>query len=264
MISVVLSDFFLSLRWRFLTKDKISLLASFEAIGISAFLNFLLPAKAGELSKIVYLKKFYNYRASRAMAVLFMERVFDVLLLGLLAMLTAIFLLDLEHSALYSTLLVVSIIAGFFLLKFIPLKKVFILVPNKVLRNFLFKTYKYTYELHSKEDLIKNFFYSALVWASYLMTTYLFFVCVAGFELDLGMVLIVFVISSVAMSLPLLPGGIGTYQAGVVFALGLYGVGKEEALVSGVVIHLLMLIPSFLIAWYVFVNKNIGIGFFKQ
>lgn len=264
MFSVVVSDLFLSLRWRFLTKNKISLIGSFEAIGISAFLNFILPAKTGEISKILYLKKFYNFKATKATAVLLMERVFDVLLLAVMTMLTAFYLMKIDNALEYSIEIILIIVVALFLLKFKGIKKIIGFLPNQKLRLFAFRTFKHIFQINKKEDLIGNFIYSLFVWLSYFITVYIFLDFVAGFNLDLKEVFIVFVVSSIAMSIPLLPGGVGTYQAGVVFALGLYGIGKEDALLVGILIQLYNLVPSFLVAYYIMEKKGITIKGFSK
>ncbi len=263
MVSVVVSDFFLSLRWRFLTGDKISLLASFEAIGISGFLNFILPAKTGELSKIVYLKKFYGFRTSNTTAVLVMERVFDVVILAFVTLATTLFLFQIEGALKYSAAIFTVFTLFLLFLRSNGIKKIIGLLPNQRLRVFVFRTFKLTLTLSNRKILTYNFIYSILVWMSYFFTVYLFLIYVADFHLTLQETFIVFVISSVALSLPLLPGGVGTYQAGVVFALGLYGVGKEEALLSAVFLQVFMLIPSFLIAFYILVKKDITLKSLK-
>ncbi|MCV6607977.1 MAG: flippase-like domain-containing protein [Campylobacterales bacterium] len=264
MLSVVLSDYFLSLRWQFLTKFKISLMASFEAIGISAFLNFILPAKTGELSKIVYLKKFYKFRSSNATAILVMERVFDVLILGIITLIMALYLLEIEGAVRYSLITVLVVLLFFAMLRSKGVRKLIRFIPNQKLRHFVFRTFKHTFLISEKKDLMKNFFYSLLVWMSYFLTVYLFLVYVAGFMLTLQQVFIIFVISSVAMSIPLLPGGIGTYQAGVVFALGIYGIGKEEALLAGILLQIYNLVPSFIVAVYIIERKGISLKSFKN
>jgi uncharacterized membrane protein YbhN (UPF0104 family) len=66
------------------------------------------------------------------------------------------------------------------------------------------------------------------------------------------------------MSIPIMPGGVGTYQASIIFALGLYNINKEEALIAGITLHLIFLIPSFLAALVVIENKNLSIESLKE
>ena len=108
------------------------------------------------------------------------------------------------------------------------------------------------------------FVYSSIVWISYFLTAYVFLVYVADFNLTLLQVLVVFIISSIAMSIPIMPGGVGTYQASIIFALDLYSINKEEALIAGIMLHLILLIPSFLAALVVIENKNLSIESLKE
>ena len=65
--------------------DRISEIKFLELIVISGLLNFILPAKLGEISKIAYLKKVYKLRVSHGTHLLIFERLLDIVLLAILA-----------------------------------------------------------------------------------------------------------------------------------------------------------------------------------
>jgi uncharacterized membrane protein YbhN (UPF0104 family) len=95
------------------------------------------------------------------------------------------------------------------------------------------------------------------LWLLYFTVTAAFLAFAADINLTLAEYFVVFVVSSVAMSIPLAPAGTGTYHAGLMFALGLYGVGKEEALATAFVLHLVQVAPPMLVAVLVFWSKNL-------
>lgn len=264
MCSVVLSDLVLSLRWQKLGQNKFSLLESFEAIGISAFLNFILPAKLGELSKIIYLKKVYGFNANNTFSVLILERVFDVLFLGFFSMMIATIFLN-NALILESSLVFIGLTALFFILvKSKKFKKLLKKITSKVVRANLLKIVSNLEKALNRRTFTTTLLLTLLVWVTYFLTVFIFLKFATSFNLTFIEIFTVFVISSIAMSIPLLPGGVGTYQAGIVFALGLYGVGKEEALMIGLVLHLMILIPSVIVVLFILFNKNISLSMFYK
>ena len=152
----------------------------------------------------------------------------------------------------------------------------FSLIKNQAINNFINRFFtnslaKFLIEvkdgLSSQINIFKIIFsilYTLIVWLSFFLTVYLFLNYATDFNLPIEAIFSVFVISSIAMSLPLVPGGVGVYQAGVVFALGLFEVPQEEALVAGIALHLILFIPSFAAAIFVFENKRINLRSFKE
>ena len=257
MLSVLLSDLLLALRWKFLTKNKLSFIASFQTIAVGAFLNFFAPAKLGEVSKILYPKVYYGCKTHKMGAVLIFERVFDVLFLALLSLFGVSYLFSL---ALSNYLLIVFLILGIFfgLLKIQNIKFLFIVFPKKI-RKFMYKIFLSLKLLGNFKTYLGTFVLTFLIWVSYFLTFFIFINYAMGIELSILQILSIFIISSVAMSIPLAPGGAGTFQAGIVFAFSLYGVSKEEALGAGILLHFFMLFVSFLVALIIIKKKKINL-----
>jgi len=264
MLSVLLSDFVLGVRWRYLSHYQCSLLASFECIVISGLLNFILPAKLGELSKVVYLKKVYKLRISHGTQLVIFERLLDVLFLGVLASYVVVDLFNDVNIYLYYTvivavlgLLVMAIKSNWIisLTKKIPIQKLvtLLLEVKQGLSNQL-----------NFNRVVKSLVLTFTVWVSFFITIYLFLNFSTNFQLSVEDIFVVFVISSIAMSIPLTPGGAGIYQVGIVYALGLYGIGQEEALAAGIMLHLILLIPSLLAAFFVLEWKGISLRGLKS
>jgi uncharacterized membrane protein YbhN (UPF0104 family) len=52
---------------------------------------------------------------------------------------------------------------------------------------------------------------------------------------------------------------VGVFEAAVVFALGLFGVDKEQALAAGVVLHMLQYIPVTLLGVLILAKSGLNI-----
>jgi len=264
MLSVVLSDFALSLRWKFLTKNECSLIASFEAAIMSGFFNFILPAKLGELSKVIYLKKIYGFNINNSLSLLILERLYDVLILAILTLFASTIFSNNPDIQDYAFLVFFIIILALILLKTNYTSLIIQYIPIRYIRVYFKKMRKNIIKHLYMKNIILIFMYTIIVWLSYFLTIFIFLIYVAEFDLSFIQTLIVFVISSIAMAIPLMPGGAGTYQASIIFALGLYGIPKEDALIASIALHIMLLIPSFLMAIFILSNKNLSLDSFKK
>jgi uncharacterized membrane protein YbhN (UPF0104 family) len=80
-----------------------------------------------------------------------------------------------------------------------------------------------------------------------------------GLDLSITQLFIATMVSFIAFSIPLLPAGSGTFQAGIIFILTQYGVIKEEALMGSIILQLLMVLPSSIISLAILQKKSLSI-----
>jgi uncharacterized protein (TIRG00374 family) len=259
IILVLASDLVLALRWRSLSKNSCSLMASFESIVFSVFANTLLPAKLGEVAKLFYLKKLYNIKLSHGFSLMLTERFFDVLILGILVVLSAQVYWDDKSVQLFGWLIILCIVSVFFLIKSPVARKMIHYMPTPFLRKWLVRLYHHFKVVLAKESILTLTFWSILLWLSYIATTMLFFYGVMGLDLSITQLFIATMVSFIAFSIPLLPAGSGTFQAGIIFILTQYGVTKEEALMGSIVLQLLMVLPSSIISLAILQKKSLSI-----
>jgi uncharacterized protein (TIRG00374 family) len=258
IILVLASDLVLALRWRSLSKNSCSLMASFESIVFSVFANTLLPAKLGEVAKLFYLKKLYNIKLSHGFSLMLTERFFDVLILGILVVLSAQVYWDDKSVQLFGWLIILCIVSVFFLIKSPVARKMIHYMPTPFLRKWLVRLYHHFKVVLAKESILTLTFWSILLWLSYIATTILFFYGVMGLDLSITQLFIATMVSFIAFSIPLLPAGSGTFQAGIIFILTQYGVTKEEALMGSIILQLLMVLPSSIISLAILQKKSLS------
>ncbi len=250
---IFVSQLVLSLRWMRMT--DLSFKISFETIIVSSALNMILPAKLGELSKALYLKKFYKYNYHKTLSIIFVERFFDVIMLFLLLCIWAYDYAsgDVVKSALLLlSILIIMVIFFFNTTKTLQLLKK---IPLQFLRIYLQKIYKVVHKMF-KSPLSLSL-YTVALWLTYFLGTYVFFTYAVDFHLDITALLGLFIFSTIALSLPLAPAGIGTYEAAVVFYLSTYGVSKEDALVAATLYHILLFAVDFLLLYLFLLVKDI-------
>ncbi len=250
---ILFSQLVLSVRW--MKMSQLSFKISFETIIVSSALNMILPAKLGELSKAFYLKKFYQYNYHKTLSIIFVERFFDIIMLFLLL---CIWVYDYTASEIIkSSLLIlgVGILMIIFLFNTSKTLQLLKKIPFQFLRVYLQKIYKVVHKMF--QSPLSLSFYTAALWMTYFVGTYILFTYGVRFDLDITTILGLFIFSTVALSLPLAPAGIGTYEAAVVFYLSGYGVSKEDALLAATLYHLLLFSVDFLLFYLFLFFKDI-------
>jgi len=252
-ISILISQLILSLRW--MKMSSLSFIVSFETISISSTLNMILPARLGEISKAIYLKKFYNYNYHKSISIIFMERFFDVIVLFLLMCLWAYNYFS--NTTLNISMLILAAVI-FIVILFFKSKKILKLIkkiPSKYIRVYVQKIYK------NINGLLKNPYsmltYTLVLWFLYLLSAIVFFMYSVDFNLTLKDILELFIFSTIALSLPLTPAGVGTFESAIVFFLSHHGVDKIDALISATVYHILIFAVNFILFYFVLFTKKL-------
>ncbi len=250
---MLISDIMLSLRWAQMT--SLSFKISLETIIVSSALNMILPARLGELSKALYLKKFYKYGYHKSVSVIFVERFFDAIVLFLLLCLWAYYYFT-NDAIKYSLVgLIISITLIIALLRY---KKTLLLlkkIPFKRVRIYSQKIFSNINHLLTSPWYI--LLYTLFVWFSYFMDTLFFYKYAVHFGLNLQDIIELFIFSTIALALPLTPAGIGTYEGAVVLLLHHHGVSKEDALVAAMIYHFLLFFVDFVLLYIFLLVKNI-------
>lgn len=257
--SVILSDMILALRWRSLSRHSCSLMASFESIVFSVFANSVLPAKLGEVAKLFYLQRFYGIRLSHGFSLMLTERFFDVLVLGILVVVSAQIYWQDASVQLFGWIIITMIVILFFLVRSPFSRRAIHWIPGAAIRRWMIRLYHHFQVVLAKESVLTLTFWSILLWLSYLFTTMLFFSAVMGLDLSLSQLFIASMVAFVAFSIPLLPAGSGTFQAGVILILTQYGVSKEEALIGSIILQLIMILPSTVISLLLLQQKELSL-----
>lgn len=250
---IFLGQVIVALRW--MKMSQLSFKISFETMIVSTALNVLLPAKLGELSKALYLKKFYRFSYHRAVSIIIIERFFDIVALFLLICLWSYFYFTdpIIKKSMISMGSFIVLVVIFFNTK--PMLLLIKKIPFQWFRVYGQKIYKQINKLFKNSFSI--FPYTAILWFVYLLSNIVFFKYAVHFGLSDRNVLGLFIFSSIALALPLTPAGIGAFEGAVVLFLTLHGVSKEDALMSATAYHIILLAVDFLLFYPFLIIKNI-------
>ena len=233
--------------WRlmFLTGRQAGFVTCYKAQMLCLGLNNILPAKIGELAKALFLSQKTQLSFGQGLGLIFWERFFDLNMLLGIGVVSVAFLGKLSVIApLAGVVLTMWAMVAVFRLWPRSAELTSRLIPIERVRLFFLEIVNQLQLAARPRFFLDLSLISALVWAGYVLFTYFVFVWVAGLELSLAQTVTALAVSALGLAVPSTPGGLGVYEAAMVFALSWYGVGKEEALAVAVAMRLIMYLPT--------------------
>lgn len=242
-----------ALRWKaLLANDRLRFLPLFEILTIGLVCNVVLPARGGDMVRVVVLSQRERVRKSIGLATILLEKLFDVAALVAL-LIPALLWVDLPRWVLASlSLAVVGVFVGFTLclllarsardMGTLPLVR---LLPGglRARINSVIATVRDGLRLlFSRRRLGAVCLLSLLIWVVNSLAAYL---VIAGLQIGGVTPLATFVVIAImnlGLVIPSSPGYVGTYEFLGIAALALFAVAREPALEFALVLHALTLL----------------------
>jgi uncharacterized protein (TIRG00374 family) len=233
-----------------------------RALLIGYFFNNVLPARAGEVARVVALHQRANTSRAQAAGTVVAERAYDVLVLLLLLFAAVPFLPDvswLNRAIVLAAALAVALVVIVLALAIWQERPV----------RFLFRPLARTrwVSLARTERAAENLVHGlaafrrpalalrvmALTALSWLVLALSGWMLLIGFHLrgGFGAALLVVIATNIAMILPSSPGAIGIYEAATILALSAYGIARSPALSYALVLHAVNLFPYLVVGYLV-------------
>ena len=242
----------------------------FGATMIGYFGNGILFFRLGELLKAYAISQGRKISPSESFGLIMLERLVDAISV-LILLIVALPFLPLEDKIIrywiiafiILTLLMTAILVFF---KFLDWK----LLANRLVfvnESFREKIAEIVIKIYNGLGLVfktkKKFEIlscTILIWLCYfLMTKWLIEACHIDLSLFNSFIMLVF--GAIIISVPALPGGIGTYEAGITYVfMFLFLVSKDMALTYAIVSHTSNYLPYVLIGFFYFIRSGLRIS----
>lgn len=255
-----------ALRWQRLLAPLKSLSAGglFPVVVIGYMANDVLPARMGELVRAYILSEREGISKSSSLATIFLERIFDGVVLLLFAAIVSLFI-PFEESLQN----IVRIASAVFALAILAIMAV-ALLPNVANRAVALLLKLVPSNMRPRLGEIAAAFVDGLqalqrgrITASVIALTAGAWVCEAGMYYIIGLgfklgqpfyvFLLTTVVANIGTMVPSSPGYVGTFEALSVFTLGLFKVNPDVAMSYTLVLHVALLVPvtllGFLYLW---------------
>jgi glycosyltransferase 2 family protein len=232
---------FRTLRFLVFLKKDLSFKELFPVVCIHNLMNYIIPARMGELSYF-YLLKRKKIGFGKSVASLAVVRFFDLFVVALFFFFSLLFMKNVPES-LNGIIFLVAILMGLLL--------IFLLISPLIYKHFsskfdcsknkLVKRLKEIYDalfvIKSKSTIFVLFLLSFLTWFSLYSMTYIFLLDL-GIQFSIWQAIIVISFPLLASVLPIYGiGGYGTTEAAWLIPFLAFGIPKEIAIANGFVIH---------------------------
>lgn len=228
-----------------LSSGKIGFLHSVTGTIIGQGVNNILPAKLGEVVKVAFLSREVGQPAARILGLVFWERFFDLnalLLMGFIIVFTTNSPLSIGSFSILMGIVWLTIIA----IRYWPVvaRTCVNWVPFELVRKLLFDLIGHLSEGLRISTVANVSVWTFILWLQYVAQVALILLWAAQLDLSLTAILVIFVVSGIGMNLAASPGGLGVYEAAIVASASWFGVAREEALASAIVLHVIQYVPT--------------------
>lgn len=236
---------------------EISLSTSANLIFLSQSLNIVLPGRLGDLSRVYLLRRYSGISVIASLSSLISERLFDLLSISLLAALSII-LLGLSFRGLNSIplaiiLLILLLIILLFIHRFSGVSRISLHLQK------LLEDTRETFRISAIPPIL---IISILIWIIEASVCYVLLLSL--FHVPFSLTLLSISIGNLIKALPLTPGGIGTYEAGVTALLSSGGVPLEISFTVALVDHALKNLLTLLFGALSLKNFGISLSSLKE
>ncbi len=228
------SLFLIGWRLSILSKGSDTIWSGIKASALSGTLLYVTPSRLSELIKPVYLSANSGHGMLHGLALVAVERFIDILIVTIAGIAALLLLSGLASPAtlwLWGLLSVLGISGCALLLKRpVLIAQIISLLPGQTLRSAMTTLVNELRSVVAPRILGAGFVIGFAAWLMSFGLVYATLRLSASVPLDLTAILLVFVAGTIGLAISVAPGGLGTFEAGVVVALKYHDIGTLEAL----------------------------------
>lgn len=257
-----------SYKWRDMLKDNgitISIKDSFLAYNLGNTLNIIIPAKVGDAARSYYLKRKYGHEYSKTLPSVFLDRVFDVLGVYLVLLVSSIYVLSgVKMPAWFYNLIAAGVIclgAMFFVMQYMIKNRHKVLgIGNKIVKELLLSLMDVLEgSIKDKTKFTRLLIYTILIWLCDSMLIFMVFLAMSQFINPMTAIFGT-MIATLTKVLPVTPGGIGVFEGTMVIVFSLFGFESSLIGVMSTLSHFIMNLYTLIIGVYVMITNEIKIS----
>lgn len=249
-----------AIRWRVLFEKETrpGYAPTLRAMLVGYLFNNILPARAGEVARVLTLHRDVGTSRAEAAGTVVIERLFDVLALLLLLFVTLPWLPQvswLRAAGIFAIVVVVGVMLAVVLLLRYGERPLQILLRPLALLPFVSVVTLDAVAINLSRGLIGlrrlGVALAAFGWtiASWILIATSTWLLMLGFDLDLSFAagLLVAIATGLAWIVPSAPGAVGVFEAATVVALSAFAIPESEALSYALVLHAMNFVPFILV-----------------
>ena len=234
---------------------------------IAQLVALLVPSRISELAKPVGLNLVGGLPLSKGLTILAIERIFDAVVLALLAFSALTVLGGAFRTSIQSTGYVLFGIASVGLASIAVaviwptfVKNLAGRLPGQWLRNQAENVVDTVSRLRNRRTGLLAIALTFLSWLAAYLIFLLFFRVLGAVDLTFGQILVVFVASTLGLIVSVAPGGMGTFEGAVAVSLVAFDVPLGMAITLALLLRLCLVIPVVAAASWFLVSGDLNLG----
>lgn len=253
------------LRWRLAvsTQKDIPILRAITLYSTGQFLGTVMPALTGQVGRVILFARKEQLRKTFVFSTIVLEVLFDAISLIVFMLLTSLaFAFPSEYRFMSFVVAGVTVVAIVLLYVFVHNQQRLENYNRKLLRDrrpgayititkFIRSFGKGIELLRSSQHMFGSLAYSLLLWTVHVLVVW-FLMLSFGFELPLAAASVVMIVNTIVLMVPLTPGNAGTFEFAVSTSLAAFSVGRSDAVLFALALHLVDLFPVFVFGAYFF------------
>ena len=252
-----------TLGWRFrilAAAPRPRIWSSFKASMLATGLNILAPARAGDFLRLTYLRQREGTSLGEGISISIIERVADLIVLSGIAIIVASMVLQSQTIVPIAAILAIAI--GLIMLS--ALLPFWLLLLRSALpaslAGFLSTVITETAGRVRDGQILLALLAATMFMSLGLVATLVFFRIATGSEFSLTLAAMVLVFATLGGAIPILPGGLATFEAGVIAALLYGGFSADESLKLAVVYRLQQYVVATPFALLIASRERVGLS----
>lgn len=228
-------------------------------MNIGYFINSILPARIGDITKAVMIAEKNNISKTSSLASIAFERLFDLLGLSMV-FLTSLFVLDLPSYIKKGGIAVSVLVLAMSLVLLILSKhskafyRYFSRFSQKKIYLWIIERFEllfsYSFVFRNKRIIFGVLAATTLSWFLYVYAGYVIIEKIAPGPFSWHVSLLSLILISISFILPTTPGNIGVYQYACVLAFSIAGMSKEYAIVFSLISQIPVYLFNILLGLY--------------
>jgi len=265
------------IRWRTII-EKTKNIPYYRVIPLFAagqMLNIVMPALTGQVARLLLFSKNAGLRKTFVFSTVVMEVLFDAIsLLIMILLLSMAFVFPVEYRSI-SYIIAIATGAMFILLYLLLSFKTKIGNFGRrhirgrwpgvyiTVKKFALSFTKGIALLRSTQYFFRTLILSLVAWTSQILVVYFLFKAF-GFQLPFVTAIVIMVINILALLIPITPGNAGTFELAVMAPLLAFNILKSDAVMYALALHIIDLIPIFIIGMFFFRSQRMTIKEIKE
>ncbi|MCP4686295.1 MAG: flippase-like domain-containing protein [bacterium] len=276
VVSAFIFMYFKGLRWRtIISKQKrITKTRAVTLYSTGTVLSIIMPVLTGQVGRVILFSRKEDLRKTFVFSTIVLEVLFDAISLVIFMFLTSLAFVFPENYRYLSFVVsgvTLGALLGFYLILHFQenveacSERCFrrrwpglYITIKKFIRSFT----KGIDMLRSSQHMLGTMVYSLLAWTAHMLVVW-FLMRSFGLELPFAAAAVVMIVNTIVLMIPITPGNAGTFEFAVSTSLAAFSVGRSDAVLFALALHLMDLLPVFVYGAFFLRQEKLSISDIK-